>query len=363
MAPKRAPTEIDSPASVDHPPFSLRDWFSTAILKRRFIRNYFIQLDTEYEALCEAQYKSTVSSQVARLRQEYLSRPTWGGNHRYELLVIRGLPEVILQSRMQIYKLRLIALAGANHTPVIEAAFPSPDRAQPSEWRRLALGMVAEIQRLRLVRSEFERLRNRLLAMFMLMGFVIMAFAHLEWLNRLGTWLAPIATSHGLTLMAPLSHDPLSMSIIAGVVGAYLSVLLRLGSLQWCPEFSVNYHQVDRLLWNMALTFCLALFEGAVAAFVLYTVFAGKLLLGGLFPEFHALTTSASDAAVITRTLPNAGTDLAKLVFWCILAGFSERLIPDLLTNFSESARQASRVATSAPPATPGGSGSPVNAP
>jgi hypothetical protein len=33
------------------------------------------------------------------------------------------------------------------------------------------------------------------------------------------------------------------------------------------------------------------------------------------------------------NTYPSSGQDLAKLIFWCFLAGFSERLVPQIITN------------------------------
>jgi hypothetical protein len=35
--------------------------------------------------------------------------------------------------------------------------------------------------------------------------------------------------------------------------------------------------------------------------------------------------------AFFRDTYPASGSDLAKLLFWCFVAGFSERLIPQIL--------------------------------
>ena len=73
-------------------------------------------------------------------------------------------------------------------------------------------------------------------------------------------------------------------------------------------------------------------------AVVIYFFLLSGIIGGGLFPEFkkialHQLSfydPSDGDGAVALRLiLPNA--QLALLVVWSFLAGFSERLVPSIL--------------------------------
>ena len=75
-------------------------------------------------------------------------------------------------------------------------------------------------------------------------------------------------------------------------------------------------------------------------AFLLYLMFIGSLVSGDLFPKF--IHTSA-DAGGQYTTMMNFATevepasfmDLAKLLVWSFIAGYSERFVPNLVSNIS----------------------------
>jgi hypothetical protein len=65
--------------------------------------------------------------------------------------------------------------------------------------------------------------------------------------------------------------------------------------------------------------------SGAIFATILYMLFAGELLQGGLFPQGRSLCLlGAPDCDIPPK-------DLAKLLIWCFIAGFAERFVPDAL--------------------------------
>jgi hypothetical protein len=169
------------------------------------------------------------------------------------------------------------------------------------------------------VRSEFERLRNCLFVVVALVGLALGVFFVL-------TPKLPITLS---------THV-----VMAGLLGGYFSVLLRLGTLQLRDEYAYNYHQVDHLFYNMLVTFALALFEGGVGAFLLYTLFLAGMLEGSIFPRFASeLTQAAADqVSDLIAVLPASKGETAKLLVWSVIAGFCERLVPDALNSFKERA-------------------------
>lgn len=77
---------------------------------------------------------------------------------------------------------------------------------------------------------------------------------------------------------------------------------------------------------------------GGIFALVLYVGLLSKIVTGELFPQFtmpvfHAPPTTADIQAFFSNTYPTTPTDLAKLLFWSLVAGFSERFIPQIISR------------------------------
>lgn len=76
---------------------------------------------------------------------------------------------------------------------------------------------------------------------------------------------------------------------------------------------------------------------GGIFALVLYIAFLSNIVQGPLFPlfavpEFSKPSPSTEELAkFFSQTYPSSGADLAKLLFWCFVAGFSERFVPQLI--------------------------------
>jgi hypothetical protein len=324
-----------------------------AILGRRFAAKYFAQLDIEYDGLCPPEYKRQTHALVSSFREENAKLPNWVLNHRYEYTLLAGLSPEILRQRVALYRERLVALVGASDTGFLKAAFP-PVESNAQAERQSALGLLSEVQRFRHLRTEFDRLRNRLLL------WVLLLAAPFAWIFAIVALRAPSAQS-----------EPLLGVAVAGLFGGYFSVLLRVGALRWHPDYAVNYQQVDKLFWNLAGTCCLSMFEGAVAALILYSIFGSGLVRGDLFPSIYGghpgtagaatkametlgrVTQAASTTIDTTTEGANTGTGAVgrlwnhfhgepKLIVWSVIAGFSERLVPDFLSALQQERSKAS---------------------
>jgi hypothetical protein len=296
---------------------------------RRFAATYFAQLDAEYEALCSEDYKLSTQALVSEFRRTNERYASWVLNHRYEYVLARGLPDAIAGQREGLYLERLFALVGEEWKGVIEGVFAKRPRA--GEERAFLLGLLSEIQRLRHVRTEFERLRNRLIAVFLAPIVLVMVPIVVP---IQGPWMP----------WAHIDSWPLRSQVaLAGLFGGYLSLLLRLGSLQWCVKYAANYHQVDKVFWNILWTFCLCLLEGAFGAVVLWLAFSSGAISGDLFPSAQPVTEVAKDA---THLL--VSPERAKLLLWSVAAGFSERLVPDFLGSLKKEVASRDRVSDAA---------------
>jgi hypothetical protein len=79
---------------------------------------------------------------------------------------------------------------------------------------------------------------------------------------------------------------------------------------------------------------------GAIAAVVLYMIFAGHLVQGDLFPKIDcqdkSKCTGGLGSLLIAFFGPVEPPDFAKVVVWSFIAGFSERLVPNMLDALSK---------------------------
>jgi hypothetical protein len=56
-------------------------------------------------------------------------------------------------------------------------------------------------------------------------------------------------------------------------------------------------------------------------------------------PAFADPPTTADVVRFLTTAYPSQGADLAKLVFWSFVAGFSERFVPQIIQGVSQQPR------------------------
>jgi hypothetical protein len=128
---------------------------------------------------------------------------------------------------------------------------------------------------------------------------------------------------------------------MAGIMGGFVSIQQRLKKIG-SDELALLSESWFQIL--------LIPIYGGIFSLVLYLLFLSGLLEGSLFPKFGmppagglANTPSPGLDATNIRdffqnTYPSSGQDLAKLIFWSFLAGFSERLVPQIITNIGAKA-------------------------
>jgi hypothetical protein len=326
----QSPTEPQFSRSVEP---TLRRHIVMAVRFQRFACKYFCQLEAEVRALCTPDYQRLHKQEISHLIRDNDSKPSWITNHRLEFLLLEGLPPDILAQRARVHRQRLLALAGEEGAAVVGEAFPAP----APDWsveklRSQALGVLMEVQRLRHVQSEFGRLRNRLLWVSVVPGFIFISLA--------------------LCFAGRFPNSPLVASVsVFGLLGGYMSVLMRVGALRWNLSRAANYQQVDRIFWNLSLNFVVSVLQGGLGAIVIYFVFSAKAISSSVFPD---LVGSLDQARLLAKGLERGayvpiGLDLdhqtfAQLMLWSTIAGFSERLVPDLLSGLGKETTAASPV-------------------
>jgi hypothetical protein len=116
-------------------------------------------------------------------------------------------------------------------------------------------------------------------------------------------------------------------AIVFGALGAIFSRLIR---------FETRYGLIDydeAVSTFVGRSLNLRQVVGAIGALVLFFAIFGDLIGGKLFPDIPALLSAGQWIS----------DNLAKLIVWSFLAGFSERLVPDFLARTEATAAAASQ--------------------
>ena len=120
-------------------------------------------------------------------------------------------------------------------------------------------------------------------------------------------------------------------AIAAGWMGACFSMLMRLkGDIanQSIAELAAT-NRIDNLISRSLI--------GMVSGLIIFFAFEATILQGALFPM---LNFTDEGEYIMIKDGWTLGKGHALLVFWCFLAGFSEKLVPDLLSKAEERAKE-----------------------
>jgi phosphate/sulfate permease len=151
--------------------------------------------------------------------------------------------------------------------------------------------------------------------------------------SRLFTALA-ILFAFGLAiaiLMTTSQYVVLGVVITSGLIGGFIGLQHRLKDL---TIFDLQ------LIANSWFYTCLSPLVGRILALLLYMIFLSGLLKGDLFPEFTADLSQRPEIgfASIFQQRGVSHEAYAKLIFWCFVAGFSERFVTDVISRFEGAA-------------------------
>jgi hypothetical protein len=121
-------------------------------------------------------------------------------------------------------------------------------------------------------------------------------------------------------------------TILVGAIGGFVGLQRRLKQL--------SAEDIELLASSHLYSF-LAPLVGGILALLLYVLFLSGLLEGDLFPAF--VPDNETGPADFSSILATHGKDYqayAKLMFWSFLAGFSERFVIDIISQFEQKGRQ-----------------------
>jgi len=285
---------------------------------------YFHHLNAELRSLPPAKI-----DQDAKVIAEEVQRKSetgslcWDDLYAFDLLLARHLPAERLARKVWSLRMRYRDVADLQEYEAYLASKP-PSIADNSkdieqELRADIEFLLGQIYLRYSIGPFGERLRDRIskrVAIVTLFGIGTMGVVFA--LNLLGvreTYSAALPTA-----------------LFAGAMGGLLSLQQR---YQSTARRGDPLESVSQLVHNWPQVFLPAI-NGAIFAFILYMLVLGGLLSGDIFPKFMKPEENQNGLVLLEflkQGKPATPSDYAKLIVWCFLAGFAERLVPDTLSR------------------------------
>ena len=122
--------------------------------------------------------------------------------------------------------------------------------------------------------------------------------------------------------------DIMLLVFCAGSVGAVINNYYRLAKLSEVDKVAIE--ALDGTVFTMQI-YVSVLISG-VLGLVMYGLFLSGLLQGDLFPKFKNTAQDIENIFTLLHVvIPSQNIDTAKAIVWAFIAGFSERLVPNVL--------------------------------
>jgi hypothetical protein len=132
--------------------------------------------------------------------------------------------------------------------------------------------------------------------------------------------------------------------VLAGSLGAFFSALARLYNFEDLPKALIAEDLRNLPKGHLLVYSLVPALVGAIAAAILYLIFAAELIKGDLFPTFRCdLDDAKCDLfkTLLNNWHPAQAKDYAKALVWAFIAGFAERLVPSTLQSLSKAGQGA----------------------
>lgn len=302
---------------------SFWDWFSGAgnvppdveqLDEQR--RQIFRRLVSEFKAIDLTNAQPAVVGVLHELTSIQPEQATRGQLYALETLLSKVRPFAELKRDIRArYK---TAIGADRYAEYLNSNPPDANVCTEEELRADAHDLLSEIHRLNVYRPYREQVRNSMLER-LLMAALFLFIVLVGSVEYEAGW--------GRPLFLPV----LRICFIAGAVGGLISVQRRIQSL---PDAEVTQFRAGSLS-----VVVLSPIVAGTFGILLYFIFAGGLLKGDLFPDLEKLHSFSCAYANNTCSMAQFGDSapqMAKLIVWCFLAGFAERLVPDTLDRLTQ---------------------------
>lgn len=242
--------------------------------------------------------------------------PTWNDCYEAEQLLVDLFDEETLRAELDTRKLEASNLRPALAEHYLQAI----EKADEPERQRVLLArLINDLQwRYTIGQGKRQFAKSLTWRTGVVAAVVLVLYAVLIGVLRWSPWL--------------LQHSDLSLFFVAALSGAWGATFSMMTSMQGRIDASEIYDLNVMRAYVMIISRVLI---GVAAAAILYFFLTSGLLGGTAFPALSPVA-GAEDATAPCLQNPTSCLpikDLALLIVWCILAGFSEQLVPSLLAK------------------------------
>lgn len=301
----------------------------------KFARNYLDSLEAHFKSLSSSfglagnhPAHANAESIIKKYENSHLA-PSWSDLIQLDLSIIQLLTGYHLQLKIAELRQRVSAIPYAGRVEVLMPPEKLNENGNEDLLRAEAVQLATRLWQVRKARHEREGKLKALITSQTHVAVSILLFVFiLVLIDRYGK-------NNGLSFLPVLFGF--------GVAGAFMSVLRRLQQAIGTdsdPDLSKEFSALE----NEGEKLWISLIMGGVFSILLYFLFSsgvGDSLLGNtLVPQFHcggsSNCTPIQNDSFLTANLPKTATDFSKCIVWSFLAGFSEQLVPDVLSRLSK---------------------------
>ena len=284
----------------------------------QLLKLFITSLSTTYEQAA-AQQGNNEEHREARKEIETILKTTysWKDAYKAEQLMIPLLSGATLQSVLsrQLMKAeRLGEEINQYYSKQDEAAESDVDKR--ALLRQLTQDLQWHYELLRIKQNYIHRAWEIVSCAFFISFLLFFAPSIIPWLKE---WLAIIETSEGRGM-------DVFTAITSGALGASFSMLIGLRSrLEGSSLYTLQAMQKKNYVFFRVMT-------GMGAGLILFYFLQSGLLTGSVFPSWKGIE-GAKEVLIHDGSI-----SLALLIIWCFLSGFSEKLLPNILSKTEEQA-------------------------
>jgi len=258
-------------------------------------------------------------------KQQTGCRPSWGDLYLLEKYVICKQPEEVLKARLPGLRLSYREIVGQEaYEQYLQSGQASLPASNIESVRADACRLLDTLHWAYAMAPERERTRT-----------MILKKIALQMVFSLG--IGVLLLSLAFYVKMPMLQTVI-LVMFMGALGGYLSVQQRIASISNDQDPILTMFQLQSGLFAVRL----APITGAICGLALFLIFHGDLLQGNLFPKLDTIEYWLDALPATAHLAPTDYPEIFKLLLWCFIAGFAERLVPDTLDNLvSAQARSA----------------------